>query len=328
MTKSRHFVYCIGILTICFLSLSLNTNCQANQQKPEEKTDTVTQNEEAIEREQQSKTDSCIPFVTQKKEFRKSQIKQHKGTSLVTKKIEFKKSQLNQCKVHPYKGEVSLDLSMEYPISGPEKMVRTLNKELLRDVCVIRLELGTVEYTHSWEELPQVLFNNMKSDAEGCWCSSEIDGTSMSLYAKSRLVCVTPKYATFSLEYFACRPWGGRTSYESGCCMYCADAKSGKLISFEDIFRKGCEDKLRTILYQELRKQYKYRERNYSDITESNLDLPYDVTLSPDGIIVSYSLYAFEPTPPPDDIEGISFKLPIAKVRPLLTPYAIELLEK
>lgn len=278
------------------------------QQKSENKTDTITQNKKAIESDQQCTNDSSIP--------------------LVTKTLKFKKSELKQCKGKPYKVKVTLDLSIEYPISGPEKMVRTLNKELLQDVCDIRVDMGTVNYAHSWEELPQVLFNEMESDVDGYGDLIDIEGLSMACFAESKLLCATQKYATFRMDFFACQPRVARSAITAGSRVYCADAKSGKLISFEDIFRKGCEDKLRTILYQELRKQYKYRERNYSDITESNLDLPYDVTLSPDGIIVSYSLYAFEPTPPPDDIEGISFKLPIAKVRPLLTPYAIELLEK
>lgn len=336
----RKSLLCIGLLVVCFLSLSLNTNCQAKQQKSENKIETtgyIDYIDTTSESELDNVPDSCDSLVTTDTCYSIVTIDSvgpifttHSHGTLVTKTLKYKICQEKRRKSAPNKLSFTLDLSLEYPISDPKKLMRVLNDTLLHTLCNLCWGWGYTDKpanANSWEEIPKALITGMKENFMADNFSFEEDSIlyerGWGVRADLKQKCATSHYATYILDWGIWRPYGMMTSTYWDKQLYCADAKTGKLIGFNDIFRSGCEKQLRPIFYNALRENNKDWDVN---IKENNLPLTKNVALSPNGIIVQYLCFDL------DEVLGRggepSFILPIAKVRHLLTPYALSLLEK
>ena len=328
----------ILILTTCFLSLTLNINCQVNKQSSENKTDTTTDSidfiDSTLESDAEYANDSCAPIDTCYSivtiDSLGPVITTHSHGTLVTKTLKYKICQEKRRKSAPNKLSFTLDLSLEYPISDPKKLMRVLNDTLLHTLCNLCWGWGYTDKpanANSWEEIPKALITGMKENFMADNFSFEEDSIlyerGWGVRADLKQKCATSHYATYILDWGIWRPYGMMTSTYWDKELYCADAKTGKLIGFNDIFRSGCEKQLRPIFYNALRENNKDWDVN---IKENNLPLTKNVALSPNGIIVQYLCFDL------DEVlrrgEEPSFILPIAKVRHLLTPYALSLLEK
>lgn len=235
-----------------------------------------------------------------------------------------------KCELYKYDDYLSLRLSLEYPISGPERMVRTLTDTILKDICNARgfivETISDDEIAHTWNELSGKLWNSLNADWDELEADGMVDEDEMFPYSLDvDLSCAasTANYATFVLTT-ALFPMGAAHPLPA-ISLYTVDANTGRLLKPSDIFMDTESEQLEELIYQELCRQYEGAKEEFeAEEMESAVALPDGkaVALMPKGVLIQYQPY---------ELGSYAFgapacTLPISKVRHMLTPYALQLL--
>lgn len=235
-----------------------------------------------------------------------------------------------ECELSEYDGYLSLNLSVEYPISGLERMVRTLRDTILNDICQARSfvveDIRKDEIARSWDELPGLLWKSLNEDWKELEEGGMVDEDEMFPYSLDvDLSCAasTANYATFVLTT-ALFPMGAAHPLPA-ISLYTVDANTGRLLKPSDIIMDTESEQLEKLIYQELCRQYEGAKEEFeAEEMESAVALPDGkaVALMPKGVLIQYQPY---------ELGSYAFgapacTLPISKVRHMLTPYALQLL--
>lgn len=237
-----------------------------------------------------------------------------------------------------------LELSLEYPVSGPEKMVRTLTDSILSEICFARsFCVDTIyedEIARTWDELPVMLWESLNDDWDTDVARGSIEEDDLRPYelsAATSCLASTPRFATFECTT-SIFPYGAAHPMPS-YSLYTVDAATGHLLTPDDIFRVTNSEELWKLICQELYSQELYKQFEsdaafidfhrewsqgvYSSYTEA-LPCCQGVGLVPEGVRLQYQAYELGPY----SMGAPSCVLPLGKVRHLLTPYALRLLGK